>query len=312
MLGRVARLHYEHGFTHQQIADTLGLSRVKVTRMLAEARNSGIVEIRVRSDESLFTDVELAVAQHFGLRQVWIAPSSTDAAQAHRSLGRVAADALCAALQPGTTVAVALSETVAAIAPQVRAEHARDALFVPATGIRLPPHGVTQPEDVAQELAKAFGGRSRAMPAPLLTSSEASARLLREEPVIAATLRLARGAAVAVFGVGGTRRGTGMLMDGILTEATVASLVAAGAVGNVLAGFFDADGCSVTTDLSRRIIGLSTQQLLAIPVRLAIAGGRDKAPAVRGALHAGYANVLVTDDQTARALLDDSVAVAGA
>lgn len=305
MLGRVARLHYEHGFTHQQIADTLGLSRVKVTRMLAEARSSGIVEIRVHSGESLFIDLELQVAQQYGLRQVWVAPSSPDTEQARRSLGYVAAGALCAALQPGMAVAVALSGTVAAIAPQVRAEQARDALFVPATGIRLPPHDATQPEDVAQQLAKAFGGRSRAMPAPLLTSSDASASLLRDEPDIASTLRLARGAAVALFGVGGTRRGTGMLMDGVLPEATVASLVEAGAVGNVLAAFFDEHGRSVATDLSRRIIGLSAEQLLTIPTRLAVAGGRGKAPAIRGALRAGYANVLVTDDLTAQALLDE-------
>lgn len=306
MLGRVARLHYEHGFTHQQIADTLGLSRVKVTRLLAEARRVGIVEIRIHSDESIFTDLEVLLKERYGLRQAWVSPSFDSRDRLLRAIGTVGATALQAALHPGMTVAVGLSETVAAVAPHVKVDGPSAALFVPATGSRLGARDTVHPQDVAQQLARAFQGQARHLPAPVLASSEESARLLRQEPDVAATLQLARTADIAFFGVGGTIPGAGMLMDGAVPQGTIRELVTAGAVGGISAGFYRADGSPVRTSLARRIIGLTLDELVTIPVRIAVAGGPDKCRALLGALAGRYINVLVTDEASARYLIDAS------
>src|SRR6056297_149317 len=305
MLGRVARLHYQHGFTHQQIADTLGLSRVKVTRLLAEARRVGIVEIRIHSDESIFTDLEFGLMERYGLDQAWVAPSFEDRERLLASIGTTGALAMRAILHAGMTVAVGLSETVAAVAPHVAVDEPSAALFVPATGSRLGSRESVHPHDVAQALARAFQGQARHLPAPVLASSVESAMLLRQEPDVAATLSLARDADIAIFGVGGTIPGAGMLMDGTLPQGTVRELVAAGAVGGISAGFFDAAGTPVRTGLADRLIGLTLAELLDVPVRIALAGGPGKHDALVGALRGGYMTVLVTDEASARYLLDD-------
>ena len=304
MLGRVARLHYEHGFTHQQIADTLGLSRVKVTRLLAEARRVGVVEIRIHSDESIFTDLEVALRDRYGLQQAWVAPTFEARERLFQSIGTVGATALQAAIHPGMTVAVDLSETVAAVAPHVKVDDASATLFVPATGIRLGSRETVRPQDVAHDLARAFKGQTRQLPAPVLASSEESARLLRQEPDIAATLELARNADIALFGIGGTIPGAGMIMDGTVPQGTIRELVGAGAVGGISAGFYDATGTPVVTSLARRIIGLSLEELLGVPTRIAVAGGPDKHEAILGAIRGGYITVLVTDEATARYLTE--------
>ncbi len=304
MLGRVARLHYQHGLTHQQIADTLGVSRVKVTRLLAEARRTGVVEIRIHSDETVFTDLEVELQAACGLDQVWIAPTFEETDRLRRSIGTVGAEALQAALRPVTTVAVGLSETVAQVPPHVQLDEPSSAVFVPATGSRLGHRDRAHPHEVAQELARAFQGEARHLPAPVLAASEESARLLRAEPDVAATLSLARAADVAVFGVGGMAPGTGLLMDGMLPPAAIRDLVDTGAVGGISAGFFDAAGRPIPTELSQRIIGLTLTELRAIPVRLAMAGGPDKREALAGAIAGGYLTRLVTDEVTARFLLE--------
>lgn len=304
MIGRVARLHYQHGFTHQQIADILGLSRVKVTRLLAEARRTGIVEIRVHSDESIFTALELELVERFGLTQAWVAPSFEDRDRRLSAIGTAGALALRAALHPGMTVAVGLSETVAALAPHVTVDEPSGVLFVPATGSRLGPADGAHPHEVAQALAHAFRGQSRHLPAPALASSPETARLLRREPDVEAALRLARRADVVVVGVGGTSPGASMLMDGVLQPDTVRELIDAGAVGGISAGFYDASGSPVDTSLAHRLIGLSLTEILAPPVRIALAGGPGKREALLGALAGGYLTVLVTDERTARALCD--------
>ncbi len=305
MLGRIARLHYEHGYTHQQIANTLGLSRVKVTRMLAEARRRGIVEIRIHSDETIFTSLEVELCEHFGLKSAWIAPTLESREGQLNALGVLGAAAAQAFIDLPITVAVGLSETVGRIASHVNPDNPARALFVAATGNRLGTEEWAQPGEAARSLAEAFGGRWQQLPAPLVASNKESADLIKREPVVAEALAMARNADVALFGVGGLERGAGIITDDPSSWLRLQELAQAGAVGNISAGFFDGAGVPVQSPLNERIIGLSLEDLRKIPTRVAVAGGTSKEAALAGTLAGGYANILVTDERNARHLLED-------
>ncbi len=305
MIGRVARLHYEHGLTHQQIADLLGVSRVKVTRLLAQARRAGVVEIRVHSDEPLFTELELQLAARAGLDHVAIAPTMADEDAQHDALGAVGARLLVRLLEGNATVAVGLSASVAATARHLRGLESTDARFVPATGTWVSGDGTPQHEDVAAALARAVKGRSSSLPAPVLAASEQAATHYRREPAVRDALERARRADLAVVGIGGVTAGSSLLLDANLPEGTVDELIAAGAVGGIVASFHDAVGRPIETRLSRRIIGLSLAELRAIPVRLGIAGSPSKRAALAGAIRGGHLTALVTDVVTAERLVDE-------
>lgn len=305
MLGRIARLHYEHGYTHQQIADTLGLSRVKVTRMLAEARRRGIVEIRIHSEETIFTSLEVALCERFGLKSAWIAPTIESRDAQLNALGVLGAAAAQAFIDMPITVAVGLSETVGQIAPHVHPDSPTGALFVAATGNRLGTEEWSQPGEAARSLADAFGGRWQQLPAPLVASNKESADLIKREPVVADALAMARRADVTLFGVGGLAPGAGIITDDPSSWLRLQQLAEAGAVGNIWAGFFDREGEPVESPLNERIIGLNLDELREIPTRIVVAGGTSKEAAIEGALAGGYANILVTDERNARHLLED-------
>lgn len=309
LIGRIARLHYEHGLTHQQIADLVGVSRVKVTRLLAQARRTGVVEIRVHSDEPLFTDLELQLATHTGLDHVLLAPTTDDDDDQHDALGAVGARLLANLLVGGGTVAVGLSASVAAAARHLRGLERTEARFVPATGTWLPGDGAPQHDDVAQALARAVGGCSSALPAPVLAASEEAATHYRREPAVRDVLERARGSKLAVVGIGGVTAGSSLLLDANLPDGAIDELLAAGAVGGIVASFLDADGRPIATGLSRRIVGLTVEELREIPVRLGIAGGSSKRAAVAGAIRGGHLTALVTDLDTGRWLLDELDAV---
>lgn len=304
MLGRTARLYYEHGYTHQQIADTLGLSRVKVTRMLAEARRKGIVEIKIHSDETIFTDLEVALTEKFRLSSAWVAPTVPDREGQLNALGILGATALQAVIDSPMTVAVGLSETVGRIAQHVNLDGPTGALFVAATGNRMGSGEWIQPGEAARSLANAFGGTWQQLPSPMVASNKHSAALLKEEPVVADALAKSRAADVAVFGVGGLLPGSGIIMEEPGSLKLLRRLADSGAVGNISAGFFDAGGQPVDSPLNERIIGLTLDELEQVPVRVAVAGGRSKEAALAGTLAGGYATVLVTDERNARELLN--------
>lgn len=301
MLGRVAALHYLHGLSHQEIANLLGLSRVQVTRMLAKARREGIVEIRIHSDEPIFPDLQAALASQFGIASTWIAPSFPDPSETLASVGTIGAACLQSALRPGSTVAVGLSTTLASIAPHFGPDQL-EVSIVPAIGSRPGARGSVSPHEVAAQLADAVGARSYHLPAPFLASSERSAAMMRAEPDVASALDLARHADIGLFGIGGVTRGSGILVDTAMSDEKVSQLIARGAVGDISGSFFDLDGKFVAGPMDDRMIGLTYNEILALPVRIGVAFGPDKAQAIRAALTGGIITALVTDYETANAL----------
>ena len=303
MLGRVASLHYTHGLTHQKIADLLGLSRVQVTRLLAKAVREGIVEIRVHSDESIFPDLQIALAEKFGLKQVWVSPGFDDEEKNMESLGAVAAQCLISLLKPKDVVAVGLSVTLEHMIPHLPKIQS-GAVFVPALGSRPGGAVSVNPHEIASELADKLGGFTRHMPAPFVMASKESADMMRREPDVSATLELARQASMGLYGLGGTQQGSGPLIEAIAPSGELEKLTKKGAVVDISGIYFDSEGKYVSSSIEKRIIGLSLEEILAIPSRLIVAGGEKKLDAIAAASKSGIVTDLVTDQRTAESLLD--------
>ena len=303
MLGRVASLHYTHGLTHQKIADLLGLSRVQVTRLLAKAVREGIVEIRVHSDESIFPDLQIALAEKFGLKQVWVSPGFDDEEKNMESLGAVAAQCLISLLKPKDVVAVGLSVTLEHMIPHLPKIQS-GAVFVPALGSRPGGAVSVNPHEIASELADKLGGFTRHLPAPFVMASKESADMMRREPDVSATLELARQASMGLYGLGGTQQGSGPLIEAIAPSGELEKLTKKGAVGDISGIYFDSEGKYVASSIEKRIIGLSLEEILAIPSRLIVAGGEKKLDAIAAASKSGIVTDLVTDQRTAESLLD--------
>jgi DNA-binding transcriptional regulator LsrR (DeoR family) len=303
VLGRVASLHYTHGLTHQKIADLLGLSRVQVTRLLAKAVREGIVEIRVHSDESIFPDLQIALAEKFGLKQVWVSPGFDDEEKNMESLGAVAAQCLISLLKPKDVVAVGLSVTLEHMIPHLPKIQS-GAVFVPALGSRPGGAVSVNPHEIASELADKLGGFTRHLPAPFVMASKESADMMRREPDVSATLELARQASMGLYGLGGTQQGSGPLIEAIAPSGELEKLTKKGAVGDISGIYFDSEGKYVPSSIEKRIIGLSLEEILAIPSRLIVAGGEKKLDAIAAASKSGIVTDLVTDQRTAESLLD--------
>ena len=302
VLTRVARLYYEHGLTHAEIAEILGVSRVKVTRMLTEARRQGIVEIRVHGGTGTFTELESSLVHRQGLRDAWVVPSSSDTDRLRMSLGIGGAHSLRALLAPKMTVGVNQSRTVAAILPALRNENPVDADFVPVSGSRGGVGGA-KAHYTTEAMARAFDCGAHHLPAPVLASSAQTAAVLRAEAEIAETLALAARADLLIVGVG-TLEDNHLAHMGELSARDIESLRKKGVVGDMSSRFFDADGRPVALSVDDRVIALTLDEHRAIPMRVAIAGGPAKREALKAAARGGLYNVLVTDSDTGAWLVE--------
>ena len=301
LLGRVARMYYEHGLTHQEIATALGLSRVRVTRLLAEARESGLVEIIVHVDDVLFGEEEQALVNRYGLIQAWISPTVADEEKAKKALGSVGAGGLVNLIEKESIVALSLSSAVAQVVEEIPHRHI-GASFVPVTGSSSGLVHGSNPHELALTMAARTGGRAFHLPAPLLAASAEAARSTYDDPGVKDVLELASRADLLIAGLGGMTPGQGILLNSLAEDERI-ELVERGAVGDIAGRFFTADGMPVGGKLDDRLVGLRLDQILDIRLRLGVAYGSTKVEALRGALENRLINILVTDSDTARALL---------
>lgn len=303
MIGRIARLYYEHGLTHQEIADIFGISRVKVTRLLQEARERGIVEIRVHSQTSPFVDVEHALTERFGLRQAWVAPSPSDPAKAAAAFSSCGAEALQSVIDSGSTVAVSLSTAVSSVSTALPTAPL-GGVFVPVSGGWSGLSDGSSPAEIAMLLGQRTSGRSYRLPATLVAPDANTARATLAQPELSQVLETAASAAILLTGIGGTGANPGLLFNS-LPDATRATLMNGGAVGDLSGRYFNAAGELVDSDLNDRVVGLRLDQMRAIPFRIAFALGAHKLTAMRAALNSRLVNAVVTDFDTAQSLLHE-------
>jgi DNA-binding transcriptional regulator LsrR (DeoR family) len=78
LLTRIAWMYYYGKMNHEDIAKELGLSRIKVTRLLKTAHEAGIVEIKIRSENASLFSLEAAMKERTGLAYCIVVPSIAD------------------------------------------------------------------------------------------------------------------------------------------------------------------------------------------------------------------------------------------
>jgi DNA-binding transcriptional regulator LsrR (DeoR family) len=305
-LAQVAWLYHVAGLSQEEVSQRLGLSRFKVLRMLAEAREHGMVRITLEHETAGTLDLAGQLAARFGLTEVQVAPMPgglTDPAVARRAVGMVAAGVL-ARIGRGDaplTIGVGWGRTMAAMAEALTGLHNRNLCFVSLMGA-MSQSAHTSPFDVCTRLAALTGGSAMFLPAPFLSDSEADCAIILRQRLVRETIAAAQAADHAIISLGECTPQALLYTSGILTEAEAADLIRAGAVADSTGKFFRADGQLADTDLNRRAPAIGLEDLHRTDVML-LAAGPPKTAATLAVLRSGIVNRLIADEALARAVL---------
>jgi deoxyribonucleoside regulator len=160
--------------------------------------------------------------------------------------------------------------------------------------------------NTAELFARSANGTATLLPVPAILGHAATRVALEQDPTIASVLDLARRAPVICFGLGTISPDSVLVQSGFVTEAETAALKAKGAVGDILSRYVDAYGNIVDAAIDARTIGLDLRFCRERKFSIGVAAGKSKQAITLACLRAGYLNVLVTDEQTARFLLDEA------
>ncbi|MCB0136588.1 MAG: hypothetical protein KDD75_15900, partial [Caldilineaceae bacterium] len=123
LLYKIAKAYYEDGLTQDQIGKRFGLSRIKVSRLLQQARQSRVVQITITPPTDSFGDIERDLEMAYGLDEVIVVSTfSSEQADVVPRLGAAAAGYLARCLGDQQLLDLSWGSTllavIEALAPQ--------------------------------------------------------------------------------------------------------------------------------------------------------------------------------------------------
>ncbi|MGI5951241.1 MAG: sugar-binding transcriptional regulator [Brooklawnia sp.] len=303
-LARICHMYYNEGLTQQQIANRLHMSRIKVSRLLQQARTNGVVRIEIKYD-NYYPDLENALQQEYGIQFIVADSVSDQPGDLRDSLGATAAEYLGRILGERDVVTVGWGTTMASVAEHLSSD-TQSATFVPIVGGQANVGLDVHANSVAARMAANTGGRSEALFAPAVAESAEARQMLAESRPVARILNMAANAPICVFSLGAPFSPTSTItMIGYYTPTDIDMLRSEGAACDIISiAYYDPAGERCGVAVSSRTVSITEPQLRAIPHKVCVAGGPDKHEAIRIALDLGcYIDVMILDDRTARYLL---------
>ncbi|WP_309079795.1 sugar-binding transcriptional regulator [Zhihengliuella sp.] len=304
---RAAQLYYVQHLTMDSIARDLGTSRSTVSRLLAYARDSGMVTISITDHQLQGPETAAAIARLFDVR-AHVVPTDGGLGES-QVLDRVALHAaglVGQLVDSEMTVGVAWGSTVTALSRHLKRKPTHDTVIVQLNGSGNPQSsGIGYASDILHRFETAFTARVEQFPVPTFFDHPETRELMWQERSVRRVLDLHAHMGLAVFGLGtiGAEVPSHVYRGGYLSPADVRELRRQGVVGDIATVFYRSDGGTAEIDLNRRSTGPALEQLRQVPRRVCAVAGKSKVPALAAALTAGYITDLVVDEGAARRLI---------
>jgi DNA-binding transcriptional regulator LsrR (DeoR family) len=309
LLVRVAWLYHVAGRNQEQIAAQLGLSRFKITRLLARAREQGIVKVIIDQESTETLAIAERLAHAYGLTECIVTPPlgaggpSADET-ARNAVGMAAAAFLVRRLQraESLTVGFGWGRTIAALVRAFPSMAKPNARFVSLMG-SLSHIARSNSFEAVHSLAQACGGEAYLLPAPFIADTEADCETIMNQTIVREALAIGAVADFSIASFGSCTRDALASQFGLLSATEIETLIAAGAVGDMLGKFFDEEGALVASSLNRRTPSIPLEIMRERELVL-LAAGLTKRDALRAVLRSGIANRLIVDGDLALEVLD--------
>jgi DNA-binding transcriptional regulator LsrR (DeoR family) len=301
---KICQLYYEENLSQKAISQKLFVSRPQISRMLAYAREAGIVTIRINNPYAEEDRLESALVKKYKLRTVQVVNTfSKGEHEAREIIGQNAGRRVACYLSCHKIIGIMSGKSVFHVINNALAAHDHNLVFVSLVGGMGSAGAEWHANYMAQGLAEKTGGTAYLLHAPLIMRNENAKKNLEHEEGIRHIFDLAGSCEVIFAGIGQIDAGATLIESGILNQDDLAFLKQAGAAAAVGAIFLNKKGQVLDNEFTRRFIGIGVRQLQACPNVVAIAFGREKTGAIDASLRSSLIHELITNVDTARALL---------
>lgn len=304
---KAAELYYDENKTQDEIGALLNVTRWKVGRLLSEAREHGIIRIEIVHPRARRLPLERRLKDELGLADAVVVPAGL-AGDAEGLQGRVAlaaAEYLTTTRPVPRTLGISWGRTLELVADSLKQGWATGVNVVQINGGVSINRRASSAAHTAFLISHKASGTATLMPSPAILEHEATKLAIEGDRTVAGVLEQARQASAYLYSAGRVDQQSVLVDSGYLSAAEVVELAKNGAVGDVLGRYIDASGAIVDPELDARTVGLGLDELRAAAVSIAVIAGAAKHEICRTVVTSGLCTVLVTDEGTARYLLEE-------
>lgn len=301
---RAGWLYFIAGHTQDEIAKMLQVSRASAQRLVSLCLAERLITFRLEHPIAACMELASKLKEKFTLAHCEVVPSDPAAPLAAAGIAERCANVLETTMRSEMPVIVALGTgravraAVERVTPIERPNHQ----IVSLVG-NISADGSASFFDTVGRLADRTGARHYPMPLPFLMSSEDERnRMVRIEP-IAKVKAIAVKADLRLIGIGQMDQKAQVHVDGFVTREELFEMMRLGAVGEITGWAYDARGRLIKGGTNQRLTSIPPQ-VPAATATIGAAVGRAKVPAIKAALAGRLINGLITDEATARAILD--------
>ncbi|MCD6256672.1 sugar-binding transcriptional regulator, partial [Candidatus Aerophobetes bacterium] len=304
LLSRVCWLYYKQNMTQSQIGKKLSISRIKVLQLLKKAREEGMVHIDIVTPLYNCLSIEQKLISTFKLKDAMVVPTPQGGDDILREcLGKAAAQYLERHLKSGSLLGIGWGMSVAETVKFISSNEIKNVRVVTLNG-GLTPIFSLNPYDVGNKFASIFEGECYHVHAPAITASERICESFKSDMTVKQALEMAHQADYVMVGIGVAGEESTLVKLRYINLSETETLRRQGAVGDILAQFFNIKGEKVDCDLHKRIVAFPIEDLRQMENVIGLAGGKVKTKAILGAIHGRFIKILITDEETAKDILD--------
>jgi DNA-binding transcriptional regulator LsrR (DeoR family) len=298
---RAAWMYFVEEMTQSAIADALGVGRVTVVRMLAEAKALGEVRVALSRGDAELGGLEASLCKNFGLSDAIVAPLSSDTADPTAPIAAALGAHVSALLRNDMKIGLGWGRTLHTSLEYLSERSLKGLSVVSLVG------GVTHfvadnPAEFPSGFARAFNADCYLIPSPALVDSPATKAALIERCGLKSVYDFAHALDAVVLSVGSLGPEASIARYAVIGDADRKTLGEYGAVGEMLCNVYDDQGRIIDHPLNSCVMSVPLEVVRAAPARVLAAGGGHKLAAIRGALKLLEPTTLVTDVVTARKL----------
>ena len=299
-------MYFVEEMTQSAIAEALGVGRVTVVRMLAEAKALGEVRIALARGNAELGGLEAALCKAHGLDEAIVAPLSSPSVDATAPIGAALGDYVSSLLRNEMKIGLGWGRTLNRSLEYLRERSLRGLSVVSLVG------GVTHfahdnPAEFPSAFARAFNAECYLIPAPALVDSPATKAALIERCGLGAVYAFANVLDAVVVSVGSLGDQATISRFELIGQADRRAMSEYGGVGELLCNVYDREGRVIDHPLNQRVMSVPMEAVCAAPIRVLAAGGAHKFAAIQGALKLLKPTAFVTDEASARRLTGQSV-----
>ena len=297
LMWEAATLYYKDGYTQQQIAERMGLTRQTISGLLRDAVRENIVEIKIHDPQQDRDELEALLCKRFGLSAAAVcAVSGKDDDLRQLMTVKAAVKHLQPLLNCGKLkIAVSGGRTIRALIQELPQISAPDSLVFPLFGATDVEDTCFSSNEMARSLSDKLCAKAQYAWFPYLTENEQDLLLFKNTGYYKKVQALWRQIDLAIVGIG--NRDIVSRFGSIIGCPVQTDCIA----GDIATHFFDRHGALIRTETHK--LCASVEDIQNAKRTIAIACGSKKADAIKAALQTGLIHMLITDEHTARQIL---------